>query len=166
MKGEEQPIKIIRYSWKRSMLLGGISAVLTAAALIGLSNDLQRGIAWNIRGWLSLIIFAPLTVHFVKRLLDRNPTYILFEDKIILCREKNKSIRFSNLRYYEVDRMKFDPKGAAYMPDYINFYDDRNLFRFRIRIDNMNIDEAWLLSFLDKRLEKYEFLKGTYRKRG
>lgn len=159
MKEEEQPVKTIRYSWKRSALLSGIFLVLSVLSYLGAFTQPEQIHAGEVMAViaLSLIFFFNL-----KRLLDRKPVYVLYQDRIVMMREDNKALLFSRINYYELDRARYQGSRAL-MPDYINFYDDRNMFRFRIRVDNMDIDEAWLLSFLDKRLEKYEFLKNTYK---
>ncbi len=158
----KQPVTVIRYSWKRSALFSGLFLVLSVLSYLGLFTQSEQIRSGEI---LALLVLPVIFFYNLNRLVDRKPVYILYEDRIQMTREDNKALLFSKINYYELDRVRYNRSGA-FMRDYINFYDDRNMFRFRIRIDNMDIDETWLLSFLDKCLEKYEFLKGTYRKRG
>ena len=159
MSTDTSPIKIIRYSRKRSVIIGFVFLMLVVHLYMYWVN------ATSLEGVLILfhiLLHIGLFFH-VSRLMDRRPVYALYDDGIVLARESDKPILFSNLRSFELDRARYGRLGFL-LPDYINFYDARNMFKFRIRIDNMDVEEEWLLEFFGERLEKYDFLKLTYKK--
>jgi hypothetical protein len=153
------PIKLIRYSRKRSVTLGIVFLLLTVHFY--LYWMVATSIEWTLI-LIHILLHIGLFFH-INRLMDRKPVYVLYDDSIILARESDKRIAFSSLKSYELDRVRYARNGF-FLPDYINFYDERNNFRMRIRIDNMDIEEEWLLHFLSERLEVYDFMKLTFKK--